>query len=270
MKEIKSTNKYEIFKELKGNREVSPSRVKKIIESIKNIGYITSPIIVNENMEVIDGQGRLKALQFLQMPVEYIVHKGIGIEECLSMNIHQTNWTLRDYIKSYADRGLQSYIYLQDLIEIYKGLSLITIVMASQGGTKYSKKIYKGDFDFTEKNYEQAKQKLDYITEVLSYFNFKNGSKSCLEQALLICRNLDCLNLDRLKERLKEDCSIMRRWNSVPTCLQSIEDVYNVHLKNPVFLYTEYRKTLYKKLGYESSSRTLLKHTNESLKHKEV
>lgn len=35
MKEIKSTNKYEIFKELKGNREVSPSRVKKIIESIK-------------------------------------------------------------------------------------------------------------------------------------------------------------------------------------------------------------------------------------------
>lgn len=269
MKEVKSTKKYDLFKELKGNREVSPSRVKKIIESIKNVGYITSPIIVNENMEVIDGQGRLKALQFLQMPVEYIVHKGAGIEECLSMNIHQTNWTLKDYIKSYADRGMQSYVYLQDLVETYSGLSLISIVMACQGGTKYSKKIYKGDFDFTERNYEQIKEKLDYITEVLSFFKFRNGGKGHLEQALLICQNLDSasLDLDRLKERLKEDCSIMRRWNSVPTCLQSIEDVYNLNLAYPVFLYTEYRKTLYKKLGYESGNKKQLKTTAESLKH---
>lgn len=267
MKEVKNTKKYDMFKELKGNREVSPSRVKKIIESIKNVGYITSPIIVNENMEVIDGQGRLKALQFLQMPVEYIVHKGAGIEECLSMNIHQTNWTLKDYIKSYADRGMQSYIYLQDLIDTYKGLALITIVMACQGGTKYSKRIYRGELDFTERDYEKVKEKLDFIVEVCSYFRFKNGAKSYLEFSLLICQTLDCIDLNRLKERLKEDCSIMRRWNSVPTCLQSIEDVYNVNLAYPVFLYTEYRKTLYKKLGYESGNKTLLKHTKEKLEH---
>lgn len=267
MKEVKSTKKYDMFKELKGNREVSPSRVKKIIESIKNVGYITSPIIVNENMEIIDGQGRLKALQFLQMPVEYIVHKGAGINECLSMNIHQTNWTLKDYIKSYADRGLQSYVYLQDLIDTYKNLALITIVMACQGGTKYSKKIYRGDLDLTERDYEKVKEKLDYITEVSSYFAFKNGAKSYLEFSLLICQTLDCIDLDRLKERLKEDCSIMRRWNSVPTCLQSIEDVYNLNLAYPVFLYTEYRKTLYKKLGYESGSRERMKQTKEKLEH---
>lgn len=269
MKEVKITKKYDMFKQLKGNRDVSPSRVKKIIDSIKNVGYITSPIIVNENMEVIDGQGRLKALQFLQMPVEYIVHKGIGIEECLSMNIHQTNWTLRDYIKSYADRGMQSYVYLQDLVDTYKGLSLIAIVMACQGGTKYSKKIYKGDFDFTERNYERTKEKLDYLAECLSFFKFRNGAKGYLEQALLICQNLDSasLDLDRLKERLREDCSIMRRWNSVPTCLQSIEDVYNANLAYPVFLYTEYRKTLYKKFGYESGTKTGVKKAEESLRH---
>lgn len=267
MKEVKSTKKYEIFKELKGNRDVSPTRVKKIIDSIKNVGYITSPIIVNENMEVIDGQGRLKALQFLKMPVEYIVHKGIGIEECLSMNIHQTNWTLRDYIKSYADRGLQSFVYLQDLIDTYKNLTLLTIVMACQGTTKYSKKIYRGELDVTENDYEKIKEKLDYLTEVISYFKFKNGAKSYLEYSLLVCQSLDCVDLNRLKERLKEDSSIMRRWNSVPTCLQAIEDVYNVSLAYPVFLYTEYRKTLYKKLGYESGSKTQSKLTEQRLKH---
>ena len=59
----------------------------------------------------------------------------------------------------------------------------------------------------------------------------------------------------------------MRRWNSVPTCLQAIEDVYNVSLAYPVFLYTEYRKTLYKKLGYESGSKTQSKLTEQRLKH---
>ena len=37
MKEVKNTKKYEMFKQLKGNRDVSPTRVKKIIESIKNV-----------------------------------------------------------------------------------------------------------------------------------------------------------------------------------------------------------------------------------------
>lgn len=85
----------------------------------------------------------------------------------------------------------------------------------------------------------------------------------------MICQNLDSasLDLDRLKERLREDCSIMRRWNSVPTCLQSIEDVYNVNLSYPVFLYTEYRKTLYKRLGYEAGTKTGVKKAEESLKH---
>lgn len=267
MKEVKNTKKYEMFKQLKGNRDVSPTRIKKIIESIKNVGYITSPIIVNEKMEVIDGQGRLKALQKLQMPVEYIIHRGAGINECLSMKIHQTNWSLRDYIKSYAERGLQSYIYLQDLIDTYQGLCITTIVMACQNSTKYSRKIYKGEFDFTETDYEKAKEKLDYIVEVSSYFKFKNGAKCYIESALLICLKLDCVDLDRLKERLKEDSSIMRRWNSVPTCLQAIEDVYNTNLAYPVFLYTEYRKTLYKKLGYESGNKKQLQETAERLKH---
>ena len=65
--EILRTNKYEIFKELKGNREISPLRITKIINSIKNVGYIINPIIVNEKMEIIDGQGRLEALRILKI-----------------------------------------------------------------------------------------------------------------------------------------------------------------------------------------------------------
>ena len=98
MKQILETKDYSKFKVLDGNRAIRDRRVDAIVQSITEVGYVTSPILVNENMEVIDGQGRLAALERLNMPVEYIVQEGIGIEECRQMNIHQSNWTDYDYV----------------------------------------------------------------------------------------------------------------------------------------------------------------------------
>lgn len=86
------TDNYGMFKRLEGNRDIADSRCKKIIKSIQTNGYIHSPIIVNENMEVIDGQGRLKALETLGLPVEYIVFPGMSIKECIALNVYQTGW----------------------------------------------------------------------------------------------------------------------------------------------------------------------------------
>ena len=117
MKEIKVTNEYDKFKKLKGNRAVTEKRKEKIKNSILKVGYITSPILVNDKYEIIDGQGRFEALKELQLPIEYIIQDNIGITECVAMNIHQTNWSLLDYIQSYADKGIQSYQYIVDLMK---------------------------------------------------------------------------------------------------------------------------------------------------------
>ena len=80
---VYTTTDYGIFKRLVGNRDIPESRISKIVESIQTIGWVHNPIIVNERMEVIDGQGRLTALQRLKMPVEYIVAEGAGNKECI-------------------------------------------------------------------------------------------------------------------------------------------------------------------------------------------
>ena len=253
-KKIERTNNYKIFKKLKGNRDVAPTRVRKIVESINKVGYITSPVIVNEKMEVIDGQGRLQALEYLGMPVEYIVHNGAGIDECLSMNIHQSNWTMRDYIKSYADRGVKGYIYTQKLIEEYGDLSLSAILMSTQETYKVQKKVYNGELIVTEESYERAKEKLSFIRNIVNNMKHKNGSKSHLEYALIICLNMDIVDKERLKNKLIERCGIMKAWSNTMNCLQSIEDLYNEQLGYPIFIVTEYKKTLFTKLsniGYQ-------------------
>lgn len=93
---------YKVFKKLNGNRSINMKIVNRIIESIKKVGQIPVPIVVNENMEVIDGQNRLEAFEILGLPVYYVITNGAGTSECIMLNINQTPWKLGDYIDTYA------------------------------------------------------------------------------------------------------------------------------------------------------------------------
>lgn len=120
-----------IFKTLQGNRSVSDGRVQKILKSIEKIGYVGAPILVNEKLEVIDGQGRLEAVRRLtrggaSIEIPYTVVHGIGIEECRLMNSSMTNWTSGDYIRSIAESGNPDYKRWHSFIERVPALALMS------------------------------------------------------------------------------------------------------------------------------------------------
>lgn len=241
-KEILVTDDYSQFKEMEGNRTVEPARINKIIKSINKVGYITSPIIVNENMEVIDGQGRLKALETLKLPVEYIVHSGIGIDECISMNIHQTNWKIQDYIKSYSDRGNSNYRLLVKLMEKYKNFNLEIFATATNGTGRFDSNMTKnGNLVLTDESFRQAEEKLEYLEKFLPYLKQAPGTISALEQAIIICFELDEIDKDRLLTQICKYIRLMIPWKDVPGAMQSIEDLYNRNISNKVYIYTLYR-----------------------------
>ena len=165
MKEIKSTTNYEMFKKLEGNRATTVARVNKIKKSIMTVGYITSPILVNENMEIIDGQGRFEALKELRLPVEYIVQEGLNVKECIAMNIYQTNWKVMDYIKSYAAKGNPNYIRLTNLMTEFPLIATIEIMAVAlfEISRFDAVKIREGELEISEEQYEEAREKLKFI-----------------------------------------------------------------------------------------------------------
>ena len=61
------TYDYNIFKKMLGNRELNERHVFRLKKSIRE-NYIPNAIIVNQSMEVVDGQHRLKALSELGKP----------------------------------------------------------------------------------------------------------------------------------------------------------------------------------------------------------
>ena len=209
---IYETQDYSVFKNMCGNRAVKDDRVNKIVESINKVGYVLSPILVNEKMEVIDGQGRLSALERLKLPVHYMVQEGIGIEECRQMNIHQSNWTNYDYIMSYAVRGNDNYQRLQSLVDTHKELPVDVVVHSAIGqltscgrGGQTSVKLRAGKLIVTEQDYERARWELDYAKKMQQVAKTVGGSKHPFYTAVIYAyKNLNSEGRNTMETAIRQ------------------------------------------------------------------
>ena len=207
---IYETTNYSDFKTMEGNRTIKDNRVNKIVESINKVGYVLSPILVNEKMEVIDGQGRLSALERLKLPVHYMIQEGVGIEECRQMNIHQSNWTVYDYVCSYAIRGNEDYQRLQSLLDVFDVLPVNVVIASALGGistpsARQINKIKSGKAVVTESDYERVRWELDYAKKMQQVAKTIGGTKDPFYKAVIYAyRNLDSEGRNTMETAIRQ------------------------------------------------------------------
>jgi len=111
---VYKTNDLSIFKQIDGNRVPNLQHIKRLADSIRVYGMKCNPILVNERMEVIDGQHRLMAAKQAESFVYYIIVNGYSLNEVHTLNLNQKNWNKKDYMEGYANMGIESYIELRD------------------------------------------------------------------------------------------------------------------------------------------------------------
>ena len=228
------TRDYSIFKRLVGNRDIPESRISKIVESIQSIGWVHNPIIVNEKMEVIDGQGRLTALQRLKMPVEYVIAEGAGNRECIYMNMNMVNWKLPDFIKSYAEQGDENYQRLLALMEKYAGGNLNIISTAVYRVSKAKHRDIKGGIlQLTEEQYKEAIPRLEFITPLLKKIDEKKlpGSIVTLMQTLIYYFDYEEVDKERLAYSVEKYIYNATPWVLNTDCEREVENAYNYNIK---------------------------------------
>ena len=130
--DVYKTTQYDLFKFHEENRGIEKKRTEAIKESIESVGYIRNPIIVNEKMEIMDGQGRFSVLKSMNMPIEFIVEPGIGPDEFRALNMRQTNWTARDFIESYS-KTKKDYKRFSNIINEFPMFPIAVIYAISKG-----------------------------------------------------------------------------------------------------------------------------------------
>ena len=246
MIKVFETKEYDRFKRLYGNREVAEGRIRKIISSIRKVGYITSPIIVNERMQVIDGQGRLEALKRLDLPVHFIIVPNIGIDECIAMNINQTNWTLIDYINSHAETGNVSYMYLRNLIMAYnkKLQNKVLFYVLTGKIDNSSSDIKDGRFQCTAEDYNRAQKILQWLITFCPVINRVKGHSEYYYEALAFCFEDPEIDTKRLETKIFQLQANLIPVTNMLQALEQIEEIYNNRIQKKVYVKTNYRKAM--------------------------
>lgn len=145
-----STTDYKQFKFLIDNRATATAHINKLKDAIeKNPNILeVQPILVNEKMEIIDGQHRFEAAKQLKLPIHYNMVENLDIETARQMNAIHKRWGLQDYAHSYAKAGNVHYKAYLKYQEEHPSLSstVVQYVMAGAHNDKLNTAFKEGKF----------------------------------------------------------------------------------------------------------------------------
>lgn len=228
---VHTTRDYGMFKELEGNRNLNPLHLKRLKASMES-KYLFSPIIVNEDYAVIDGQHRLHCAQELGLPVYYIVCKGYGLREVQILNASSQNWNADDYMQGYCDLGYKDYEVYKEFREKYGFGHRETQALLEGSAIKNMQDFYLGKFKVKDR--KKAAEMADKLVKIAPYFD---GYKM---------RSFVFAMLHMFKQKQFDFNEFLKKLEAQPGALQKranteqykdlIENIYNYRRRDKVSL----------------------------------
>lgn len=178
MSKVESTTTYKMFKLRDDNRtEINKSHVQRLVNSIKSNNMLAyRPIDVNSQMEVIDGQHRLKAAEQLGVPIFYRVLENSQEGDVIVLNVAKT-WLTADYMNYYLKNQYPEYLKLQDFIK-RTGLTLKVALSIVIGYTHDAyTKFKEGKMIYQEENIDHE---LEICLSTVEYIKKMTGNQTFL------------------------------------------------------------------------------------------
>lgn len=113
---VHETYDYKMFKFLEDNRKLDERHIKKLEFSLQKFNDLhLHPIIVNNEMKIIDGQHRFEAAKNLLLPIYYMIDEEYEPYKMIDFNTTQKNWGNEDYLNYWTHHGNENYIKLNEL-----------------------------------------------------------------------------------------------------------------------------------------------------------
>ena len=163
----------------KWNRNVRKKKVKALSERMK-IFFLSFTIIVNELLEIIDGQHRLSALKIyneyrksiglLPIPLRYEIREGWGEKECKELNSETSIFSNEDTLKQEMYNGNENYLLYDKFRKEYPFLGHNTVIGLLSGNIKATKGGENKSFKvgtFKVKDYPESVDKINEIIDIV-------------------------------------------------------------------------------------------------------
>lgn len=249
--QVNSTNDYAKFKIMKGNRDVNKLHVKRLKESF-NEKYLLSPIVVNENYEIIDGQHRFAAAKEMGLPVNFIVCNGYSLKEVQLLNTNMKNWRKEDYLNAYCDLGYPAYLKFREFMDNYPdfGLAAAEVLLtqkltnnrntkspeikseSNKSGTYSVRYFQEGELEIP--NYAISVEHAEMIMMVKPYYDGFN--RALFIRAMIGIFKNDLYSHSKFIQRISSNPGVLQHCSNITQYKLMIEDIYNFRSREKVSL----------------------------------
>lgn len=229
MTTIQRTTDFNLFKRISGNRTKNRAQIDKLTASFSESPELfkATPIIVNERMEVIDGQHRLEAAKALDQAIYYIIVDGLSLPDIQKLNSSTKTWTPVDYAISFSEKGNKHYQAYLDFKRKYHLTheTLVAFLAIEKGGTPTvfrAGKFKTEDIDLSDKICGQLVE--------IQEFHRKGDSKKFAFAVKELLLNPDYDHKKMLQKIKLHGDKMFREAGSTQDYMRQLEAIYNKNL----------------------------------------
>src|SRR5699024_623524 len=243
--QVYETDDYSIFFFHKENRNVITRP--KMLEQAKE--GIVSPIVVNGEMIVIDGQNRLYHSIKVGAPVKYLIDETLTVDDIARMNVNQDKWNTRDWIEKYANGGNEEYeLLIEVLNEHYSDIGTTTSISLNNLDSSTVKEIVvDGNFKFH--NYSKTIEFFHYLKRFQEAIKVKPNAS--ITVSLFRMYRVEGFDGDRLINKILskgfDDEMRLKKWTKtgmLEAFLDLNNDRLSINSQNYIDYYRNSKKTL--------------------------
>lgn len=245
---VRMSRNYNMFKFKDGNRDLNYINVNKMEESLKKHGWVT-PIVVDNNYYIIDGQHRFQAAKNLGMPIAFIkMSNDFNVEAIRDINNAQEKWNTWDYVKSQADLGNVHFKYIQSLREKFAEVGVKVVEAAINEVTGYKKylkyyALHPESFRFNEYDYDVVCNALDYTYKIIKTIDEVKATRTLIGPKRYIARAVLFMlthevNEKELLKKVEKYGSKFRYPGGMMDALENLDEIYNTHRRGEIVSFT--------------------------------
>ena len=236
IRKVYSSQDYDSFSFITGNRNINKLHLGKLRKSIMDI-YIPVPIVVNQFLEIIDGQHRFMVCKEENLPLYFVIIEGLGLSDVQKINELMKKWTAEAFMDCYCDLALvdedgkyDDYVEYRDFKRQYGfGHNETQAILTNQRmfSGNLSERFRNGTFKIG--NIRKARNVAERITEVNKYY--EGYKRRGFVISMLHCFATPEYDHDRFLSKLSYQTYKLNDQPNYKQYLQIVQDIYNYHAR---------------------------------------
>ncbi len=242
-----ATKDYDMFKKHSSNRELQESNVASIMKSISTKNMLSlRPILVNAEMQIIDGQHRLEAAKRLEVEICYEISQTIDSKDIVLLNANQRNWLGTDYLNYFCKEGYPEYLSLKEYmkknsLDFKNALALTSLTTPSGRGGKFYQGFKAGNYTFPKgEEFENTEINLKKVQTIIEFIEKKTIPPhiylrcSRFVIAIINFLNIKEVEFETLLKKIEIKLDLIKPCATTVAYMNVFREIYNYRSRNQI------------------------------------